>query len=80
MTETARVRRFWCTRADRDVEVTFTEPRPFVSGRPAVKSCSAFEADEDIACPRSCVDTTYRRPCRPAVLMVPGLGQQRCDA
>jgi hypothetical protein len=77
MAATARVRRFWCVRADRDVEVRFTEPGPFAPGRPAVRSCSAFEAGEDIACPRFCVDPTYRRPCRPADVVVPRLGQSR---
>jgi len=77
MAQTMRVRRFWCSRADRDVEVTFVEPGPFGPGRAAVTACSAFEVGEDIACPRSCADEMYRRPCPPADVVVPRLGRRR---
>jgi hypothetical protein len=76
MAETTRARRFWGAQADRDVEVTLTEPGLFASGRPAVTQWSAFEMGEEIACPRFCVDPTYRRPCRPAEMVVLPLGQR----
>ena len=71
MAQTTRIRRFWCAQAARDVEVTFVEPGFFAPARPTVDSCSAFEAGEDIACPRFCVDPTYRRPAPPADLTLP---------
>ena len=76
MAETTRVRRFWCRAMDRDVEVVLTEPGPFASGRPAVGRCSAFEVGEEITCPRFCIDPSYRRPCRPALVVTPLPGQR----
>ena len=41
-----RVRRFWCSTAGRDVEVTFVGT--------IVRSCTAFEPADAISCGRGC--------------------------
>jgi hypothetical protein len=49
----ARIRRFRCRTAGRDVEVTFVDNE--------IRSCSAFDPPGAIACGRTCRDSAFRR-------------------
>lgn len=66
-----RVRRrqsFWCSQAQRAVEVEF-EARgvPGIRRTAAVLNCSAYESPEAIACARRCRDAAFRRQWEPAL-------------
>jgi len=55
-------RTFWCAAKDQEVEVEFETKR--LLGFPrvaAVKRCSAFDEPEEVACPRQCLDSKFRR-------------------
>jgi len=56
-----RSRRFWCPRAQREVEVEF-EARGLIGFRRAVavRSCSLFDPPTDVRCERSCLDREVR--------------------
>jgi nucleotide-binding universal stress UspA family protein len=59
-------RRFWCPWSRREVEVTFVERGlPGLSRAVSVDGCSAFDPPSAVACQRSCVDATLRRPWLP---------------
>jgi heme exporter protein D len=60
-TEVVRRRRFWCARAQREVEVEFQE-RGLVGFRRAVAvlSCSVFDPPAEVRCRRACLDRDVR--------------------
>lgn len=63
-----RRRSFWCSLAQRGVQVEFEEwGFPGIRRTTAVLACSACEPPEAIACDRRCQDTTFRRPLEPAL-------------
>lgn len=59
--EAVRRRRFWCARAQREVEVEFEEHGLFGFWRAvAVRSCSVFDPPTQVRCRRSCLDQDAR--------------------
>lgn len=55
-------RTFWCAAKDQEVEVEFETKRFLGFSRvAAVKRCSAFGEPEQVACPRQCLDSKFRR-------------------
>lgn len=63
-----RQRRFWCSQADREVEVEFEETGlPGFRYPVAVRSCSEFDPLTSVACNRRCLDSNVRvrLPMRP---------------
>jgi hypothetical protein len=60
-TAVVRRRRFWCARAQREVEVEFEE-RGLIGVRRAVAvlSCSVFDPPAQVRCRRSCLDRDVR--------------------
>jgi hypothetical protein len=69
-----RRRSFWCSQAQRPVEVEFEEHGvPGIRCTARVLTCSAFESPEAIACARRCRWAAFRRQWEPA-LPVFGLG------
>jgi hypothetical protein len=69
-----RRRSFWCSQAQRPVEVELEEHGvPGIRCTARVLTCSAFESPEAIACARRCRDAAFRRQWEPA-LPVFGLG------
>jgi len=63
-----RRRSFWCSLAQRGVEVVFEERGlPGVRRTAAVLGCSAYDSPEGIACARRCRDAAFRRQWEPAL-------------
>ena len=62
------VRRFWCARSDRAVEVELIERGvpPFETAV-AVTACSVFDPPTAIECQRRCLDPAFRRQWEPAL-------------
>lgn len=60
---TVRKRSLWCSLLGREVEVELVE-RGLAGFRRTVgvRSCTAFDPPEAVACQRCCLDETYRRP------------------
>ena len=55
-------RTFWCAAKNQEVEVEFETKRFLGFSRvAAVKRCSAFGEPEQVACPRQCLDSKFRR-------------------
>jgi hypothetical protein len=65
-----RRRRFWCSRAHRDVVVEFADAGlPGMRRSANVWSCTAFDPPTAVTCRRECVDPEFREPCEgPAVV------------
>lgn len=60
-TQAVRRRRFWCARAQREVEVEFEEHGLIGFRRAvAVRSCSVFDPPTHVHCRRSCLDRDAR--------------------
>jgi hypothetical protein len=60
-TRPVRRRRFWCDRAEGEVEVEFEEHGFFGFRRAvAVRSCSVFDPPTDVSCRRFCLDRNVR--------------------
>jgi hypothetical protein len=58
-----RKRSLWCSLIGREVEVEFEETG--IAGlrqTTGVRSCTAFDPPEAVACQRCCRDETFRRP------------------
>jgi hypothetical protein len=57
-----RTRRFWCSRAGREVEVEFEESGMLPGFRHpvAVRSCTEFDPLTAVACNRRCLDSNVR--------------------
>jgi hypothetical protein len=63
-----RRRSFWCSQAQRPVEVEFEEHGvPAVRYTARVLTCSAYESPEAIVCARRCRDAAFRRQWEPAL-------------
>ena len=61
VTQAVRRRRFWCPRAQREVEVEFEEHGLIGFRRAvAVRSCSVFDPPMHVHCRRSCLDQDAR--------------------
>ena len=60
-TQAVRRRRFWCARAQREVEAEFEE-RGLIGFRRAVAvlSCTVFDPPTQVRCRRSCLDQDVR--------------------
>ncbi len=59
--QAVRRRRFWCARAQREVEVEFEEHGLIGFRRAvAVRSCSVFDPPTQVRCARSCLDLDGR--------------------
>ena len=59
--DVVRRRRFWCLRAQREVEVEFEEHGLIGFRRAvAVRSCSVFDPPTEVGCQRSCLDRDAR--------------------
>jgi heme exporter protein D len=60
-TQAVRRRRFWCARAQREVEVEFEEQGIIGFRRTvAVRSCSVFDPPTQVHCRRFCLDQAVR--------------------
>ncbi len=60
-TQAVRRRRFWCARAQREVEVEFEEHGLIGFRRAvAVRSCGVFDPPTQVHCPRSCLKQSVR--------------------
>jgi len=60
--DSSRRRRFWCSLKQQDVEVEFrTKGIPGFRWIAGVKSCTAFEQPEKVACRRPCLESRVRR-------------------
>lgn len=59
-----RRRQFWCSEAQRAVEVEFLDEEGVcgVQRSVAVRSCSAFERPTDVRCSRHCINSEFRMP------------------
>jgi len=58
---TVRTRRFWCDRAEGEVEVEFEERGVFGFRRAvAVRGCSVFDPPTQVSCRRSCLERDVR--------------------
>ncbi len=59
-----RRRQFWCTEAQRTVEVEFVEEEGVfgLQRSVAVRSCSVFEPPMDVRCSRRCINSEVRMP------------------
>jgi len=63
-----RRRRFWCARAEREVEVLVEERGlPGLAHASSVTSCSVFDPPTAVACTRRCLDAEFRRRWPPAL-------------
>ncbi len=63
-----RRNRFWCALMEQQVEVEFETLRTLgFSRRVGVRSCTAFESPEAVACRRRCLDAQFRRQWPPAL-------------
>ena len=61
VTQAVRRRRFWCARAEGEVEVEFEEQGMIGFRRAvAVRSCSVLDPPTDVSCRRSCLDQDVR--------------------
>jgi|KBSSwiStaDraftv2_1062776.scaffolds.fasta_scaffold47730_2 hypothetical protein len=61
-------RRFWCARAQREVEVLVEERGlPGLAHASSVTSCSVFDPPTAVACTRRCLDAEFRRRWPPAL-------------
>jgi hypothetical protein len=65
-----RRRRFWCSRAHREVEVEFVDQGlPGMRRSANVWSCTAFDPPTAVTCRRECVDPEVHERCEdPAVV------------
>ena len=61
-------RRVWCSLFGRETFVRFeTKGVAGLRFKTGVHACSAFDPPDAVACPRCCVDATYRRQWPPAL-------------